>query len=174
MKIIRGFVTNSSSYSYGEVIIDNPVLLEILGKYKTLGTFGEDMDFEIGDYYTRRSDGRESEIDLDIETKRPAIHTDSENLMHNHPPISLDGVLESLIELLDDYCWSTDNCNPELYQQLLEEFHEREVEIKQSYVQIKWWSRQELYSGRFGVWEFKFDKDSGEHYFSDETGCLDW
>lgn len=39
MKIRTNFVTNSSSYSSAEIKIDNPVLLEILEKYKTLGAF---------------------------------------------------------------------------------------------------------------------------------------
>ena len=34
MKMRTDFVTNSSSYSTAEVVIDNPVLLEILQKYK--------------------------------------------------------------------------------------------------------------------------------------------
>ena len=34
MKIRTGFVTNSSSYCSAEVVIDNPVLLGILKKYK--------------------------------------------------------------------------------------------------------------------------------------------
>lgn len=174
MKIRKGFVTNSSSSSYGEVVIDNPVLLEILAKYKALGTFGEDIDFEIGDFYTEYIDGSEPEIDSDIETKTPAIHTNNQNLADISPPRTVNEVLGSLIELLDDYKWYSDNCDPELYQRLLEELNKRENEIEQAFVQIKWWSRQELYSGRFGVWEFKYDKENGEYYFVEETGCLDW
>ena len=52
MKIRTDFVTNSSSESSVEVFIDNPVLLEILQKYKDLGLFIEDgeraYDFGIG------------------------------------------------------------------------------------------------------------------------------
>lgn len=36
MKLRTGFVTNSSSYSSAEVHIENPLLIEILQKYKLL------------------------------------------------------------------------------------------------------------------------------------------
>ncbi len=175
MKIRTDFVTNSSSSSYGEVVIDNPVLLEILSKYKTLGTFGEDMVFEIGDFYREDSDVSKSEIDPDIKTKTPAIHTDHEDFDSIRVPRSLDEVLENLIELLYYHCWFlVGNCDPDLYNRLLEELRKRENEIKQAFFQIKWWFRQELYWGRFGCWEFKYDQENGEYYHEEETGGLDY
>lgn len=57
MKIRTGFVTNSSSYSSAEIVIDNPVLLEILKKYRELSIF--EYDVEIGDVFeiNRDEDG---------------------------------------------------------------------------------------------------------------------
>ena len=46
MKIRTGFVTNSSSYSSAEIKIDNPVLLEILKKYKEMGAFKFDRGID--------------------------------------------------------------------------------------------------------------------------------
>ena len=42
MKIRTDFVTNSSSESTAEIVIDNSLLLEILKKYKDMGAFGDD------------------------------------------------------------------------------------------------------------------------------------
>lgn len=41
MKIRSDFVTNSSSSSTTEIVIDNPVLLQILQKYKDMGVISE-------------------------------------------------------------------------------------------------------------------------------------
>ena len=41
MKIRTSFVTNSSSYSSAEIKIENPVLLEILEKYRKKGAFDD-------------------------------------------------------------------------------------------------------------------------------------
>ena len=48
MKIRTTFVTNSSSYSSAEIKIDNPVLLEILEKYRKLGAFIRDDNYDLG------------------------------------------------------------------------------------------------------------------------------
>ena len=49
MKIRTDFVTNSSSTGNILVLIDNPLLLEILMKYKEMGLFDENkMYFKIG------------------------------------------------------------------------------------------------------------------------------
>ncbi len=54
MKIRTDFVTNSSSYTSACIVIDNPVLLEILQKYKDLGVFDNARPcFSIGSYKTR-------------------------------------------------------------------------------------------------------------------------
>lgn len=45
MKIHTDFVTNSSSVSTVEIVIDNPMLLEILLRYKDMGAFGESPFF---------------------------------------------------------------------------------------------------------------------------------
>ena len=68
MKIRTNFVTNSSSVSTTEVVIDNLVLLEILAKYQQLGTFDEVFSFNIGSidsYHWPESK---------IKTKTPAIY----------------------------------------------------------------------------------------------------
>jgi len=176
MKIRSDFVTNSSSSSYGEVVIDNLVLLEILTRYKDMGTFGEDFPFKVGSYDDNNVDNKFLGKDQSIKTLTPAMHW---KLQGDFPPHSLDKVLDEIIEVMDWYWYEfidEDNAeyNNALYSQLKEELKQREYEILKAYKTVKWYSRQVLYSGRFGCWEFKYDQENGEYYHSEQTGCLDF
>jgi len=73
MKIRTDFVTNSSSESTAEIVIDNPLLLQILQKYKDMGTFGDEkLFFGIGEYHTKYYNSVGSEFESKI--KNPAFY----------------------------------------------------------------------------------------------------
>lgn len=174
MKIRTNFVTNSSSTEWGEVVIDNPVLLEILSRYKALGTFGENTWFKIGAFLTEDDIDYVPELDPDIKTKTPAFHSyRAEDLLYC--PSSLEEVVEKIIGVME-----TDTGNYEgeydyqLYKQLIEELTQREDEINHACKQVIWYSRQEVWTGRFGCREYRYDQEDGEYYHEEETGNLDW
>ena len=171
MKIRTDFVTNSSSESYGVVVIDNPVLLDILARYKALETFGDDVCFEIGNTFPGYMNYSvfKREPDQDIKTITPAFYSFSVDEINQ--PSSLDEVLKSIIDVMDDDRNSFDD---DLYQQLLKELKQRKDEITKAYITVKWFSHKVLYSERYGRYEFKFDQENGEDYYSEETGNLDW
>jgi len=160
VKIRTDFVTNSSSESFGEVIIDNPVLLEILTRYKEMGTFGEHPPFMIGSFDDNYIP------DTDITTLTPAVYCSCED---RYMAESTFEVIENIINIMDD---NSSDYDWDLYQQLLEELDQRENEICDSFKKVKWWRRQELNSGKFGVWEWKFDEEDGEYYYEETTGDL--
>ena len=160
MKIRPDFVTNSSSESYGEVVIDNPVLLEILAKYKALGTFGENAGFDIGDFQTY----------TDIETLTPAFN--SLNAHQFNTPHSLDEVLINIIKVMADNNngFSGEYFDLDLFQEMVEELQGRADEINRAFIAVKWFSREDLNDGRPLCWEFKYDQEHGEDYYEEESG----
>jgi len=160
MKIRTNFVTNSSSYSSAEIIIDNPVLLEILQRYKEMGVFGEaELDFDIGSVNDSK--------DTKGTTKTPAFfYADSETARTQHP-VSLDDVLVTIIEFMDDSHFF-DEFNQGIYQEMKEELLKRKNEIKRSYSRIIWtggisgFSSEELEIGDECEWSFQYDPENGE------------
>ena len=141
MKIRTDFVTNSSSYCTAEVIIDNPVLLEILQKYKDMGLFGEeDPIFSVGDYQIYGDSGAFEIIDDSHQAKTPAfyLYNDDEDEEIRHTgitdwttPKSLEEVLEKIIELLS---LTEEWLDIDVRDKLVEELTSRQVEILQAWI----------------------------------------
>jgi len=169
MKIRTDFVTNSSSASYGEVVIDNLVLLDILARYKEIGIFGEETVISIGSFDDIDNYEGPSEPDPNIKTITPALHTFS---VQAYPPSSLDEVIEKIIEVLRNCYDNKEQNNVFYFDQLKEELIQREDEILKAFKTVKWYSREVLYSGRWGCWEFKYDQENGEYYHDEQTGDL--
>ncbi len=152
MKIRTDFVTNSSSYVTTEVVIDNPVLLEILQKYKDMGLFaGKEPIFGIGTYDTvdaeYKKSGPSGYIDYDAQTKTPAFfYIENQNedgepslsLVWDYWPKSLEDVLSSIIEILNS---ADDYIDGELRDRLVQELDQKNADVLQAYKYASWSSR---------------------------------
>ncbi len=171
MKIKVNFITNHSGSSM-DAVVDNPVLLEILQRYKDLGVFGnnKDLDFHIGfidpgAYIDWERYGRI--------TKTPAfLYCSSEGGEYSRftgCPKSLDKVLKYIIDVMngdvdDDF---VRNYDTDLYKQMEEELYLREQEIKEGYRKVLWDTSDWLEGPEIGDLEeahFSFDPENGEEY----------
>lgn len=169
MKIRTDFVTNSSSVSTAEIVIDNPMLLEILRRYQDLGAFGDHSTFGIGEFI---SDTKVSVIN------KPAFHF-CEELFGGEgwatvtsSPKTLEEVLGEIIAIISD---STE-INKELIAQMKEELRQKEAEIKNNYAMVYWSSIQEGEDlPKVHGEDFTYDPENGEKhraYYSIE-GIID-
>lgn len=148
------------------VIIDNPVLLEILQKYKDMGLFGDhDPIFGIGKYESTYEDGN---YEGDGET--PAFYYyenyknwDEEfcglNLWYGAPS-SLEEVLKDLISLLEA---GKEYLDEAVLTELIEELRRRGDEIKLAYSKVSWSNYQE-YETEESEYYFYYDPVNGEKY----------
>ena len=123
MKIRTDFVTNSSGSNTVEIIIDNPFLLDILQKYKETGLFTENSDAFYGYDIYIGSSSLHSYLNLEEYTRTPAISIsiNDEFLGGYNIPVSLEDVLDVLIEILD-YEWINKIFDKFVYSKLREEF----------------------------------------------------
>lgn len=175
MKIRTDFVTNSSSNNFAEIVVDNPVLLEILQRYKEQGVFGvEETYFGIGQY--RRDDDPYygfddtmvmKEIEIPAFSYRESPGYDGYNLIWACPKNLVD-LLSEIINVLESY---SNYCrfDPNQYIELKEELHDREEEIKNGYLKVV--CRYEVRPGGDLInigddWktEFTYDSTNGERY----------
>lgn len=153
MKIRTDFVTNSSSYSTADIVVDNPILLEILHRYKAMGLFEDDsIDFEIDDDF--RFNKEENYDASSIE--------------------SLQACLEGIIELMPYHLDGQAVYDHDLFKDMVDELHEKEKEIMQGYKYVYWnvsdlsnneWHDGDLYNGNVETTkELTYDKHHGEDY----------
>ena len=166
MKIRTDFVTNSSSTSEAEIVIDNIVLLEILQRYKEQGVFGEaKADFAIGTY---------SPIywsDFDKEIKTPAFHYVEDmygegwSLLWDDPG-TLDEVLHGIIEIIDNDNRNQIQYDQILYEKMKEELYQKEEEIQAGYLKVFWKHKDETEKsvGDEFKWLFIYEQKTGEQY----------
>lgn len=144
MKIRTDFVTNSSSSNTTEVIIDNPVLLEILQKYKDMGLFGNRPPIiGIGGYESTVRDFNRKEILEGIRV--PAFYYYEEygeaysgeiQLVETDYPKSLDEVLGSIITILNNA--KDEHLNKKLCANVIDELEQRKKEIILAYRKVRW------------------------------------
>lgn len=180
MKIRTDFVTNSSSISSAEIIIDNPVLLEILLKYKDLGTFGDKKPFfGIGEYFSYDENFDTSEDEY--EPIEPAFYY-YENLGGSGWPLgmgcpkTLGEVLAKIMAIIDDgYDDRLVKFTKELMDQMKAELIQRTDEIMNNYAEV-FWRRvdDQTDNGDYEETEiFEFDPVKGEQYLLTREGGED-
>lgn len=166
MKIRTGFVTNSSSNSQAEIVIDNLVLLEILQRYKEQGVFGEAKTwFEIGTYV--ESDWSE----IRKQTIIPAFHY--VEVMYGggwsilwHHPESLEEVLNGIIKIIELGKPIGKDYDLILFEKMKEELNQKEAEILDSYSKVFWKHKNDTdpLIGYEYKWFFTYDPKNGERY----------
>ena len=163
MKIRTGFVTNSSSASSIDISIDNPVLLEILQRYKDMGVFGDaEIKFEIG----KGGSGSKTEA---FTMKEESDGTSTLGGIH---VASVGEVIYEIIEVMEDENFVDDlsGYDQELYKQLKEELQLRKEELDGAYLSIDWnamdwsWGSEKGEPGEEKSYEFHFDPVNGEKY----------
>jgi hypothetical protein len=189
MKIKTDFVTNSSAYDSIEIIIDNPVLLEVLQKYKEMGLFF-DYDFlRVGNYDYRYDYGVLPGINyLDNEnTKTPAINFYAHNsiadfgeqeFLESNTKL-LESLLEGLIIKVMDYInvdSSFEHFDVHIFDLLKIELLARKEEINQAYKKVAVWKMLHIMYQGEANWEFTYDPINGESYTYTEEGDIhaDW
>lgn len=154
MKIRTNFVTNSSSYSSAEIKIDNPVLLEILKKYKEKGAFvcrdGRDRGWAIGmseleakenwrDPYDDEDEGEE----LDT-TPKALYFYDQEMADVFFAPDSIEEIVKAILDVIvSDYEYELKN--KQLFAECKQELEARSEEINGNYVEVSWEAANDSY-----------------------------
>lgn len=166
MKIRTEFVTNSSSESFSELVIDNPILLEMLARYKEMGLITEDGT----NYYSIGNLHEESHLPDNLHFLEPAIHLLF--FSWSQSPENLEEVLKFLIYIMED-AYRNGELEDELCKQLLIEMTERKDEINQAYNAVYWTYEQYLYSGVEMHTQFTYDQIQGEKYSYDRDGVDD-
>ena len=161
MKIRDGFVTNSSSYSYAVIRVDNPVLLEILKKYKDGGAFRSYMECGVK---SDSPDGHPLAFSCDL---RETAHV-------FFAPASLETVADCIMKVIlgdvdleevsyeideDDwyYCMTRIE-NRKLFEDCQKELAECAEEINENYIEVFW----DAINNSFG--EFAPDEGAQTHW----------
>jgi hypothetical protein len=177
MKIRTDFVTNSSSESTAEIVIDNPLLLEILQKYKDIGTFGDEkLFFGIGEYHTKYNNSVGSEFESKIKTPAFYYHEDlcAEGWTRvGGCPRKLTKVLEEIINLIGG-C-DEGQFDKEKLNQMEKELRKNKIEIGKNYAKVSW-SYEDLTDNPEGDeirrWFYSYSPVDGEKYVETEAAVI--
>lgn len=150
MKIRTGFVTNSSSYCSAEVVIDNPVLLEILKKYKddtqVLRFF--DLDDKVG-FYEDEDGGQPF----------------AENC-----PTKLEEVVPCIMDAINEL---RDYGDDDISEVLLSEIKEKRKEIERSFKSVEWQYSDDSYGEFDNMGSAKFSYCDGKETYEELEGSSD-
>ena len=151
MKIRTDFVTNSSSSSFMMVEIDNPVLFEILNKYKEMGAFdnSEILKNDVGKYGEAICIDKKDESDFGSE----------------YMPTSIDEIVEALLSALE-----YEHVPAEYISKIKMDFEARKTEINDSYRRVEWFR----YTDGYGeAMEYLIDKLDDEE-LEKTNGYIRW
>ena len=184
MKIRTNFVTNSSSYSSAEIKIENPVLLEILKKYKELNTFVDSYnDLDRSDmiavnareikeehlYYNPCI--TESEVNEELEEFRDEpialYYLEEEQAEVFYAPKNLEDVISYILKLIEDD-GNVRFDNRDLYNEFKSELTARKDEINKNFVEVSWIAKNDSYGesepdpGEETEWEFYYTNTDTE------------
>lgn len=174
MKIRTNFVTNSSSYSSAEIKIDNPVLLEILKKYKEQGAFlrddGHDLGWAVGLSESKAKEGwgcpyddEDGEEEKLSDAPMALYFYEQEMAEVSFAPDSIEEVAEAILDVIvSDYEYELKN--KQLFADCKKELEARSEEINSSYVEVSWEAENESYGedepeeDEETSWEFYYKK----------------
>lgn len=172
MKIRTDFVTNSSSSNFAEIIVDNPVLLEILQNYKDMGLFGNRHPIIGIGCYDSEDSSYPSDGEIGAGIRTPAFYY-NESTGDDYPgrcqfafgsPEKIYEVLDRIIEIIEniDQC-GLEYLDSKICTQLVDELNEKEEEINQNFIQV-YWHNNEAGDGN-QISEYEYDPQKGERYF---------
>ena len=180
MKIRTNFVTNSSSYSSAEIKIDNPVLLEILKKYREKGAFIRNDGLDLGNIIgssERESKSWEYEEDPcydedevnelieELDDTQVALYLyNPECAEISFAPESLEDIVNVILDVIADG-WNINKLkNKSLFEECKKELLERASEINKNYVEVSWEASDDSYGesepeeDEETSWEFYYKK----------------
>lgn len=179
MKIRTDFVTNSSGSNTVEIIIDNPLLLEILQRYKDLGLLAEGhQTFVIGTYQGKdpiwgdpNYDYRASldHIVCGEHSNTPAwvfINKDVEILGGHDYPRTLNEVLDAMLSIIVEP-WIRREMDETLFNQLMQEINQRKSEINHRFVKVSWFHEYKEGEDK-EIMEFNYDPANGESFTEED------
>lgn len=173
MKIRTDFVTNSSSYLSAEIIIDNPVLLEILQKYKDMGLFGNQPPiFGIGSFVSPArffNSGVKEIFGINVPAffyYQSQSDDDPFTIDYLSYPNRLDKVLQKIIGFLDTA--KGEYLNTVVCDKLIDELRSKENEILIGYRKVRW-LQDFIYTDCCSKADFRYDLDFGERCDVDES-----
>lgn len=186
MKIRTDFITNSSSTCITEIIIDNPVLLQILRKYVDLGLFKDnDPFFGVGFYVSTDTEYfsvgnyiggnqvktpaffyfEKSGESADVSLVSPLEPINYDHDTGEFTPFSLMDVLEAIIEIINNGSIYLD---PDLLLQMTTELNQKKEEIVVDFKNVKW--RMDLSWDESGFTLYTYDPEQGSIFTSDLEG----
>ena len=169
-------------YSSAEIKINNPVLFEILKKYKDKGAFINSKGFDLGDGIG----GNERELkygnldefsDAD-NTPVAFYYFEAEMALIHFAPNSIENVADCIFDVILGDQTEKDLKNKEIFEECKKEIHERAKEINENYIEVFWEAYDDSYDDseyEDESWEDEDEEDDDGYDDSDsEEEGPDW